>query len=632
MRIALLNAPYAAAYGPLKSASGRYFPLGLGYLSAVLRQAGHEVVLLDPEASRLGDDAIAVRLRSFGPRLVGITCATPTFPAARRLAVVVRSAVPGAVVILGGVHATALPGAVLAQAPEIDLVGLGEGEETVVELAARLADGPLPPDVLAGIPGIAWRDRGEPKVNAMRPWIRDLDALPFPARDLADFDDYVPHAHNRRGRRATTAISSRGCPYPCVFCASHVVLGRGFRCHSPEYVVGEIEHLVRNHGVDQVIYNDDVFTTNRARDERICELILQRNLRVSWFCFARADGVTPDLLRLMKRAGCYSVGFGIESGDPGVLKAIRKNETVDQMRQAVGWANAAGLKTQCFFVFGNPGETPEAVERTIRFSIELSPALAFFNMMVPYPGTEAFRACFGEQGPPLDRVRWEDWVAVGPHAAVTVPGLPPLERLVADANRRFYLRPGQVLRMLAHASNVREVWQLFRGALALAAQILLWRRTPRAQAQGEPLYSRRRNANMALDLTSFEKAVASLDEALTARGRSPEPEGSPGRKLLRDAAIQRFEYTFELARKFLKRYLEVYGLEQADGFSHKDLFRVGFEQGMVRDSAPWIEYLKKRNLTSHVYDDEVAGEVFRVIPGFLDDARFLLGRIREKAR
>ena len=137
---------------------------------------------------------------------------------------------------------------------------------------------------------------------------------------------------------------------------------------------------------------------------------------------------------------------------------------------------------------------------------------------------------------------------------------------------------------------------------------------------------------MALDLTSFEKAVASLDEALTARGRSPEPEGSPGRKLLRDAAIQRFEYTFELARKFLKRYLEVYGLEQADGFSHKDLFRVGFEQGMVRDSAPWIEYLKKRNLTSHVYDDEVAGEVFRVIPGFLDDARFLLGRIREKAR
>ena len=137
---------------------------------------------------------------------------------------------------------------------------------------------------------------------------------------------------------------------------------------------------------------------------------------------------------------------------------------------------------------------------------------------------------------------------------------------------------------------------------------------------------------MALDLTSFEKAVASLDEALTAHSQSSDPEGSRGRKLLRDASIQRFEYTFELARKFLKRYLEVYGLEQADGFSHKDLFRVGFEQGMVRDSAPWIEYLKKRNLTSHVYNDDVAGEVFRVIPGFLEDTRFLLKKIQEKVR
>ncbi|MEK7474214.1 MAG: radical SAM protein [Candidatus Coatesbacteria bacterium] len=475
MRVALINAPYAAAYGPLKSASGRYFPLGLGYLGAVLRRAGHEVILLDPEARRLPDDALAARLRAFGPLLVGITCATPSFPAARRLAAVARAAVPEAVTILGGVHATALPAAVLAQAPGIDLVGLGEGEETMVDLASRLAQGPLSPDVLRAVPGIAFRDGDAVRVNAMRPWIRDLDSLPFPARDLVDFRDYVPHAHNRRGRRATTAISSRGCPYPCTFCASHVVLGRGFRRHSPEYVVGEIEHLVRTQGVDQIIYNDDAFTTDRARDVAICELILQRNLRISWFCFARADGVTRDLLALMNRAGCYSVGFGIESGDPDVLRAMHKNETLDQMRQAVGWANDLGFKTQCFFVFGSPGETPASAERTVRFAQELNPALAFFNMMVPYPGTEAYRACFGEAGPPLDRVRWEDWVAVGPHAAVQVQGLPPLERVVADANRRFYGRPGQVWRMLKHASNALEVWQLVRGGIALALQILRWR-------------------------------------------------------------------------------------------------------------------------------------------------------------
>jgi radical SAM superfamily enzyme YgiQ (UPF0313 family) len=354
-------------------------------------------------------------------------------------------------------------------------VGLGEGEETMVELARALSAGPLTPDVLREVRGIAFRNGGEARINPMREWIKDLDALPYPARDLVDFDLYVPHAHNRRGRRATTAISSRGCPYPCVFCASHVVLGRGFRRHSPEYVVGEIEHLIRTHGVDQIIYNDDAFTTDRDRDARICELILQRNLRISWFCFARADGVTRDLLRLMQRAGCYSVGFGIESGDPAILKAMHKNETLDQMREAVGWANEAGLKTQCFFVFGSPGETPAAIERTVQFAIELKPALAFFNMLVPYPGTEAYQAVFGNEGPPLDRVRWEDWVAVGPHAAMAVAGLPPLERLVADANRRFYLRPSQILRMLRHASNWMEAWQLVRGGLALFAQIIRWR-------------------------------------------------------------------------------------------------------------------------------------------------------------
>jgi len=136
---------------------------------------------------------------------------------------------------------------------------------------------------------------------------------------------------------------------------------------------------------------------------------------------------------------------------------------------------------------------------------------------------------------------------------------------------------------------------------------------------------------MALDLTSFEKGINSLDEALTSYNQSAFPEGSKDRNLLRDAVIQRFEYTFELARKFLKRYMKMFGMEQPDMSTHKDFFRQAFEQGMIRDSAAWFEYLKKRNITSHTYDQEVAADVFKSIPAFLADAKLVLVRMKEKA-
>jgi radical SAM superfamily enzyme YgiQ (UPF0313 family) len=196
---------------------------------------------------------------------------------------------------------------------------------------------------------------------------------------------------------------------------------------------------------------------------------------VAWFCFARVDGITKEILAAMKRAGCFSIGFGVETGDAEIMKSIKKGITLDQVRQALRWSREAGIKSQCFFVFGNPGETPGTAERTIRFAMELKPALAFFNMMVPYPGTEAYRAHFGDVGRPPDRVRWEDWVAVGLRSTIHVPGIKSLEELVARANARFYFRPSQILRMLRHVSNATELLQLIRGGLALCLQIIRWR-------------------------------------------------------------------------------------------------------------------------------------------------------------
>jgi len=475
MRVALLNAPYAETYGPLKAASGRYFPLGLGYIAAVLKRGGHDVLFLDPDAQDIPDSAVAARLAEFQPGLVGVSCANPSFPKARHYAAIAKRVAPGAVTIVGGVHATAMPEGTLRQAPEFDLAGVGEGEESMLDLATMLSSGPLTPDVLKPLAGVAFRDGDRIQANPKREWMRNLDDLPFPARELVNFDAYVPHAHNRRGRRATTAITSRGCPYQCIFCASHIVLGYPFRSHSPEYIVDEMEHLNKTYGVDQIIFNDDVFTMDKRRDFKICELILKKNLKMSWFCFARVDSVTKEILEIMKRAGCFSVGFGVESGDPGMLKTIKKKITVEQVRQALGWSNEVGLKSQCFFVFGNPGETAATIETSVNFAVEIKPVMAFFNMMVPYPGTEAYALTYGAAGVPLDSVKWEDWVAVGPSSTIEVPGVPSLERAVADANRRFYLRPSQIIKMLRHVTCANELWQLFRGGFALTLQVITWR-------------------------------------------------------------------------------------------------------------------------------------------------------------
>ena len=476
MRVVLLNAPSAGTYGPLEKASGRYFPLGLGYIAAFLRRRGHEPYIIDPEAEGLSDDAVAARLASLAPRLCGITSATPSFPSARRLAAMVKRVLPGTPVVLGGVHASAVPERALREAPEADLVAAGEGEETMAELAQALGEGALSPGVCSGIRGIWYRDGDAVRSAPPRPVIEPLDSHPIPARDLVDLSLYRPHAHNRRGRRAATAVTSRGCPFRCIFCASKVVLGDRYRSHGAAYVVGELEEMAGRFGVDQVIFNDDIFTFNRERDLEICDLMLKKGLKLQWFCFARVDTVSREVLKAMRRAGCYSIGFGVESGDEGMLKAMRKTVTLDRVRESLAMANELGFKTQCFFVFGAPGETRETVEKTIAFAKELKPVLCFFNMLVPYPGTEAYEIVFGPPGPPLGRPAWEDWVAIGPRSTYKVPGLGPLETAVAEANRRFYYRPAQVLRMLRHASSFSEVLQLARGALALLIQILAWRR------------------------------------------------------------------------------------------------------------------------------------------------------------
>jgi anaerobic magnesium-protoporphyrin IX monomethyl ester cyclase len=468
MKIVLIKAPYLQIFGPMRKSAPRYFPLGLGYIAAALQQAGHDVVFLDPEIQGLSHEALVQRLQSENPMLVGIGCATPNFIVAQQLAQQIKHHLD-VVTVLGGIHASSVPRDILEHHPEFDVLVVGEGEETIVELAATIASRGLDPLHLCGIKGIGYRHRHEVVLTPRRALRANIDTIPFPARDLAGFDRYKSPAHLELGKRTANLISSRGCPARCTFCESWRTLGNKFRGHSPAYVLAEIEHLVEAYSIEHVVFNDDTFTWDIERTREFCELLLEKNLGVTWFAFSRVDTVTPELLALMQRAGCVALNFGVESGDAHMLQVMKKGATLDQARQALTWSRELGFKTLASFLFGLPGETLASIERTIDFAIELNPNIALFNVLVPFPGTEVYAR--------LPRVHTTDARALAAFKTASAGGEPlfiaegltakALKRALVRANRRFYLRPMYLAEQLRWMTSLEVATANLRGAVGL---------------------------------------------------------------------------------------------------------------------------------------------------------------------
>jgi radical SAM superfamily enzyme YgiQ (UPF0313 family) len=357
-------------------------PLGLAYIAAVLEENGVEVKIIDAVASNLNVKELTEQAYRYKPDWIGISSMTPTINISTAVAVACKTVLPETPIVLGGAHASMYPVETLQMNDSIDFAVFGEGEFTMLELINS-------PDI-ADIEGLAYRNGSVVKKNPPRPFIENLDELPFPARHLLPMDLYSSGVSLSKRKPQATMITSRGCIFHCSFC-SKSIFGRDYRVRSPENVVAEIEQLIKDYGVKEISFWDDIWGLKRSWAVEMCNLLIEKDLDLTWSCETRVNLVDLEMLKLMKKAGCWNIFYGIESGNQDLLDIINKGITLEQSRNAVKWTKQAGIEVRANFMLALPGETPEKAMKTIEFAKELDADFVKFNITTPYPDTELYK-------------------------------------------------------------------------------------------------------------------------------------------------------------------------------------------------------------------------------------------------
>jgi anaerobic magnesium-protoporphyrin IX monomethyl ester cyclase len=433
MKITLVNPPYP----PSVHSHPAFIPLGIAYIGAIAEKEGHEVTVIDCQAEKLTYETFRGRITQNQSDLIGVTATTLLYKSAMKLITIAKETQPKAVTVLGGSHGTFWDENALKEYSSLDIVVRREGEQTFIELLDKVQN----QSSLSNVLGITYRQENKIVRNPDRPFIKDLDSLPFPAHHL------LPLKHlKHNGKILFPLISSRGCVYWCDFCSTVRMFGRAYRMRSPKNVVDEMQLIHDKYGVEQVTFYDDAFTVDRNRVIKICDELHSRKLRMIWDCGTRVDMVDRELIKTMHSAGCIAVWLGVESGSEVILGAMNKRIKLDQTRLAYKTAHDVGLMTIANVVLGFPGETEKTALETIRFVKELDPDDVGYYIATPYPGT-----------PMYDQVKEKGWLRVtdfdkydtaGPTFETPWLSMEKLAEIRYKAYRQFYLRPKYVLKMM----------------------------------------------------------------------------------------------------------------------------------------------------------------------------------------
>lgn len=459
MRVLLINPPPYQVVDQYDQPD--FTRLGLACLAAQLRRAdpGCAIAILDAKFERLSYAQVSARVRAFRPDVVGLTAFTNEIKQAARVAADVKALSPRIATVIGGVHVSTLPRETMVEFSEFDVGVVGEGEHTFVELVACIAESRPLDDVR----GLVFRRHGMPVVTRERPLIDDQDSLAQPAWDL------LPPASRY------LVMTQRGCPYRCTFCANPN--GRVVRARSPENVVQELLWLADHYQPREIIVCDEIFTIDRERTHRLLDAMIAAGIgrRLRWWAQTHVNSVDREIFAKMKAAGCHMCGLGIETGDPDIMRRMRKGITMSRVVEARRAAASVGLPVESLMIIGHPDETWDTAMRTIDFAVALNPDRPIFGVMVPYPGTHvAELASRGEGGYRLISRDWNDYNKQIGHA-LEFEGLSRrhLETLQMWAYVKVFLANRR------HADLARFAWKYRSEGWAVVKKLVLGR-GPRA--------------------------------------------------------------------------------------------------------------------------------------------------------
>ncbi len=437
-KIIFINPPYeriAPGYEFVKHITNNSPSLGLLHLASEVRLRGYLPSIIESDISNLSIDEVAKQVISEQPAYVGITLFTVGIWSAAAIARKIKKALPNTTIIVGGPHISSMGEETIKRFKEFDVAVVGEGEKILMELLATLEQ----QKPLVEVPGIIFRDGIFTRKTSGWPANKVLDDLPFPAWDLLPGFPraYRPAIYDFPRGPVATIAASRGCPFFCKFCDTST-FGAKVRHYSPKKVFEMMKHLHERYGIRHIMFVDDLFLASKVRTTELCNLLLASELKMTWTCTARVDTVKPEILSLMKKAGCWEISFGLETGSNDLLKKMDKAAEVEKSEQAIKWTAAAGIRTKGLFMLGFPGEDRGTITQTKDFIHRIPMTIMNLTKFTPYPGSPIYREIYGTN------IREDHWEKMNGMNFVWSPegiSVEELDREYQGILTAFYRRP-----------------------------------------------------------------------------------------------------------------------------------------------------------------------------------------------
>lgn len=448
-----------------KEINSDFPPPGLAYLAGYVRTKRHSVKVIDCNIEAPTVDSFRLffkkeYVQNFSSiKVIGLTAMTCNIKKAYRIAQICKEYYPAATIVFGGVHTTFVTDEVINN-KLVDIAVIGEGEITLAEI--------LDGKELNQIRGIVFKksisdSQYQVVVNPPRERIDNLDSLPMPAYDLFPVLKYKPAKGSYKRLPAMNMMTSRGCPGRCTFCSK--TLGNQMVFKSAGKIFGEIQYLINNYGIKEILFYDDTFTVYKNNVIKLCQLIIENKVDISWTCFARVDYIDFEMLKKMKKAGCHQIMYGVENIDQTVLKNINKKINYDQVINAVKWTKKAGITCRVALMVGSPGDTKEIIEKNIEFVNKLNPDLLIANITTPFPGTAMFE--WAKERNLILTYDWDDYTMAKPVMRLENLTAEQIKSLYKLMYRSFYFRPSFILKRLLKIRGLDDIKIALGGFTAL---------------------------------------------------------------------------------------------------------------------------------------------------------------------